>query len=405
MKKAFAIAAGAVVLLALSLIFVKPVDAQTQKGITINADGSITPTSALILRNGSYYALTAVLEGSLTINRSNLVLDGKGYSLIGGVSISDMSNVTVENCEVSDTFSQVEGSPLGISLTNTSNSVIANNSVAWLENIEAWNGGNYCGICIDGGSDNLVTGNNLTYNLVGVGLFSTSHNQVVANNIVSDPNFSGLYSQGIALSDANNNTIYHNDFVNNTYQVYSSGSVNRWDDGYPNGGNYWGDYWNQNPGAAEIGNSGILNMAYVIDKDNKDRYPLAEPFNGTLYALETVPPRVAIVSPLNQKYNQSSVPLVFNVNKAVSWMGYSLDGKPNVTVTGNTTIANVTSGSHTLIVYANDTFGDMGASQPITFTIPSPQSFPEAALAAIAVAAVAAAACLIACARKRKGES
>jgi hypothetical protein len=40
----------------------------------------------------------------------------------------------------------------------------------------------------------------------------------------------------------------------------------------------------------------------------------------------------------------------------------------------NFTIANMTSGLHTLTVYANDTFGNIGVSENATFTVDLPAS-------------------------------
>jgi hypothetical protein len=123
--------------------------------------------------------------------------------------------------------------------------------------------------------------------------------------------------------------------------------------------------------AATIGaTTKIGNTAYVIDSKNRDRYPLMEPFTAT-------PPQITLLSPVNQVYNKSSVDLVFTTDEAVNWTGYSLDGEQNVTVTGNTTIADLPNGSHTLAVYANDTFGNMGTSETVFFTITEPpESFP-----------------------------
>jgi hypothetical protein len=83
------------------------------------------------------------------------------------------------------------------------------------------------------------------------------------------------------------------------------------------------------------------------------------------------------------------VSLVFTVDKQVNWTGYSLDGEQNVTITGNTTIANMTNGLHSITVYANDTFGNVGASQTITFTIAKPEPFPTATVAAVSTALAA----------------
>ena len=87
---------------------------------------------------------------------------------------------------------------------------------------------------------------------------------------------------------------------------------------------------------------------------------------------ESTPPKINVLSPLNLTYNESSVPLVFNADKAVDWASYSLDGQQNVTVAGNTTIAELSTGLHNITVYAKDEFDNIGASETITFNIKEP---------------------------------
>jgi hypothetical protein len=210
---------------------------------------------------------------------------------------------------------------------------------------------------------------------------------------------------------SSNNTVYHNNFINNISPAGDANDEgapfpgNTWDDGYPSGGNYWSDYLTRYPGATEIDGSGIGNTSYVIDSQNKDRYPLLEPFSESYllnYMQEIAPPKVSVLSPLNQTYRNSNVSLVFTVDKSVNWIGYSLDGQQNVTITGNSTITDVTYGLHNVTVYANDTFGNMGASQTVNFTIAKP--FPTASVAAVsgAVAAVVVGAGIVVYLRKRK---
>ena len=107
------------------------------------------------------------------------------------------------------------------------------------------------------------------------------------------------------------------------------------------------------------------------------------------------PPEVSIISPANKQYNTTNLSLIFTVDKPVNWTGYSLDGKENVTITGNTTLTGLSSGEHYLTVYANDSFGNTGASQTITFTIPS-EPFPTTWIAAVvAIIAIGGAALLV----------
>ncbi len=88
----------------------------------------------------------------------------------------------------------------------------------------------------------------------------------------------------------------------------------------------------------------------------------------------TLRPEISILSPENQTFNESIVNLVFTVDMGASWEGYSLDGKANVTLSGNVTIDGIPNGLHTIVVYANDTFGNMGASQTVNFTIAKPKT-------------------------------
>ncbi len=88
------------------------------------------------------------------------------------------------------------------------------------------------------------------------------------------------------------------------------------------------------------------------------------------------PPQIAILSPRNETYEVEDLPLNFTVSEPVKWVGYSLDGKENVTVDGNSTINSLTNGFHSITVYANDTSGNMGASQTVDFSVNKPTSRP-----------------------------
>jgi len=86
-------------------------------------------------------------------------------------------------------------------------------------------------------------------------------------------------------------------------------------------------------------------------------------------APEILPPTIVVLSPANATYDTTNILLIFTVNKATSWIGYRLDGAANVTITGNTTITSISHGSHKVVVYANDTYGNMGTSNTVYFVI------------------------------------
>jgi hypothetical protein len=87
------------------------------------------------------------------------------------------------------------------------------------------------------------------------------------------------------------------------------------------------------------------------------------------FAVDTTLPSIIILSPENKTYAENVVPLSFTVDKVVLWLGYSLDGQAHVTITGNTTLAGLVDGVHYVVLYANNTAGKMGASDPVYFTV------------------------------------
>jgi hypothetical protein len=115
-------------------------------------------------------------------------------------------------------------------------------------------------------------------------------------------------------------------------------------------------------------------------------YGTPDPF----YVLATTPPKVSLLSPLNQTYYNWSVSLVFTVDKPVNWMGYSLDGQDNVTISENITLTGLPNGDHNVTVYATDKAGNIGVSETMSFSIDIPEPFPTSVIvASVAVAAVA----------------
>lgn len=256
------------------------------------------------------------------------------------------------------------------------------------------------------GTSNIITGNRLTADDVGIN-FMGGAPLVCSLNVIAENNFTSC-SSAILLYDSSNNTIYHNNFLDNAVNVEDTGlafgatSVNVWDDGYPSGGNYW----NFQTGR-EIGRTGISDTPYAINSQNKDRYPLMEPFDVSFllnYMQEITSPKISLQSPLNQTYNRSNVSLAFSTSKPVSWTGFSLDGQQNVTLRGNYTLIDLSDGLHNITVYVNDTFGNMAASTA-RFDIAKSAPFPTQLVAAVSVASVVIA---VACAgvivyfRKRK---
>jgi parallel beta-helix repeat protein len=77
---------------------------------------------------------------------------------------------------------------------------------------------------------------------------------------------------------------------------------------------------------------------------------------------EPTSPTITIVSPENRTYSTSTVLLTFTIDEPTPWIGYSLDDQMNETITGNITLPTLLDGVHYVVVYANDTYGNIGMS-------------------------------------------
>ena len=68
-------------------------------------------------------------------------------------------------------------------------------------------------------------------------------------------------------------------------------------------------------------------------------------------------------------YDFENVALVFGLSHPVVWMGYSLNGGANVTIEGNVTLSGLSNGRYSVVVFAEDKYGNVGVSESITFTV------------------------------------
>jgi parallel beta-helix repeat protein len=333
--------------------YVRTTSAQAET-IYINSNGSVTPFTAPIsssdniiytfIRNISYPTYNGI-----EVDRSNIVIDGNGYTVQGsqsgnGITLTGVTNVVIKNVNVqhfdygiclsySDSYDKISGINAtansfdgillyycsnnvvtgcnatsntyhGIELYASSNNIVSNSTET--DNIEGiiltnssnntLSGNNATSNSLMGislcASNNTVTGNTVTANSKeGIDLYYSSNNNVSGNNLTANP-------CGIVLTSSSNNTLVHNNFMNNTSQVSSSDSVNVWDDGYPSSGNYWSDY-----SGADLFNSiyqnvtgsdGIGDTPYIIDPYTSDlnfcfdNYPLMNPWPYNDVAIDTL---------------------------------------------------------------------------------------------------------------------
>jgi parallel beta-helix repeat protein len=225
--------------------------------ITIKADGSIEGTTDIMTVDNVTYTFTDNINDSIVVERSNIIIDGKGYTVQGsgsgtGFHLSGINNVTIKNTNIKDFGCCIR-------LESSSNNSIAGNNIT--NNTE--------GVLLDWSSNyNSISGNNITNSYSGITLNHASSNNSISGNNIANNNY------GIGLLTSSGNTICHNNFINNTNHVYNT-MDSTWDDGYPSGGNYWSNYT-----GVDLNHDGIGDTSHVIDANNTDRYPLMGMFHS-----------------------------------------------------------------------------------------------------------------------------
>jgi len=250
-------------------ILVQFVESQSFESIYIRADGSVEGTDK-IQRDGDVYTLLSGISGSIVVERNNVVLNGAGYRLQGdgnknGVTFSDISNNTVKNLKLSSfnigivvmgsnsnkiLENTITDNLRGLDLTASENNTVSGNYIA----------NNNDGIALENRYNDIVE-NTITNNTnIGISLYGAGYNNIIGNNITNN-------GRGILVSICYNNTIYHNNFVNNINHVETDNSNDIWDNGEE--GNYWDNYTGLDSDGDSIGDT-----PYIIDESNQDNYPL-----------------------------------------------------------------------------------------------------------------------------------
>jgi parallel beta-helix repeat protein len=225
--------------------------------IQVSSDNSVSGNT--IVANGKGIAI--LQGGSNSVSGNTIIARENGIEL----SYSSSNNVCGNN------ITKTTPGWFAIVLARSSNNIIIGNILV---------SNTYCVGLWDNSDSNIITGNTITasknvtypYPLISTGITFhwSSHNSITENTLTN--NDYGIYLG----SHSSDNKFYHNNFINNTNQVYIpySGYANFWDYGYPSGGNYWSDYTGE-----DANGDGIGDAPYVIDEDNADNYPLMSPWS------------------------------------------------------------------------------------------------------------------------------
>lgn len=311
--------------------------------------------------NRFFHLFEGVSLDSVLIHYSNCIISENYFEDINSGIICVGNNNTISK----NIITGVGGAGLGagIKVIDATNNVISDNNITQVS-LE-----NYCAIILEGrvssSNSNIVSGNYIANSLSGIGLTGAFKNIVIGNTItdchwdgggagilLGFPYLGGVLAdeniivgnnitkcdKGIDLREATKNVISHNYLVNNAIngrECYDD-THNQWDDGYPSGGNYWGEYTGvdhyRGQCQNELGSDGIGDTPYYvpgwIGYYGIDRYPLMKPYGGIHdVGITTLTPSKTVVG---QGYN---------LNITVTLLNYGIyTENRNITIYANTTV-------------------------------------------------------------------
>src|SRR3990170_1642634 len=164
-------------------ILVQPVKSQFLGSVYISNAGSVVGTNT-IQRNGNIYTLTANISGGIQVQKSNIVIDGAGFTVQGngagrGIDLTNnvgqdpsrtpSNNVTVKNLRI------VNFAP-GIDNGHSTNNTFIGNYVADCDT----------GFWI-GTANNVITYNTIENNVNGISIaYVYGNNTIIGNNMINN---------------------------------------------------------------------------------------------------------------------------------------------------------------------------------------------------------------------------
>jgi len=312
-------------------------------GIALYDTGSHNMKYNVISRNNitanAYHGIEIWETGSTTICGN--IIKANGYSgvwfLHGSRGLTISENIITENYEegiTTETFETAWFERTKISgniITNNRGGIYfqtfgASNDFDMSENTVSFNREFGIDLRIVETPNVIIAGNNITANN-GNGLSVLPYSRYTTtsfplNATIKENTVKANNGTGITVYCASNNTIYHNNILDNINQFNITTSSNTWNSSYPSGGNYWSDYT-----GTDADGDGIGDTPYIIDVNNTDHHPLMGPLNK--FAVGTIsgtPYEVDIVSNssiTNFSYDAANRRLTFDVTGESGTAGFS----------------------------------------------------------------------------------
>lgn len=286
-------------------------------------------------------------------NQSNLELDPSSLPDAGSLALVNCTDITVKDFNFTgNNDGLLLAGSTGCTLTNLT---LANNQ-----------------ICLFNQSNPSIYG--------GLTLFNSTDNTVADSRICNN-------TCGVWLSwSSNNNTFYHNAFVDNDQQVisdvdsdfenftdYGGTSTCIWNNTVE--GNYWSNY-----NGTDLNQDGIGDTSYTIDSNNVDHYPLMGTFNSFNITSQCSVETICNSTISDFQFNDTAIS--FNASGENGTTGFCRIGIPTALINGTVRVfVNGTNVSYTLLPQSNRTqsglyFTYHHSTEQVTINLPEFPSLP-----------------------------
>ena len=209
------------------------------------------------LSNNSYAGLYLYYSSSNTIS-GNTISDG-GYDgmLMYESPYNTISDNTISGNPNYGVFMESYGN-------GNYNNVFSSNTIS-NSYIGVYLSCYYCSYGYDPNTYNTFSYNTISNHAYGVydGAYNTSVYNTYHHNTIANNSDHGMY-----LNYSSDNTIYNNDFVDNSNQVWDGyGAYNSWNLAAPTGGNYWSHYDTPAEGCDDVNSDSFCDIKLWIASD------------------------------------------------------------------------------------------------------------------------------------------
>jgi parallel beta-helix repeat protein len=259
---------------------------------------NITSALAYVSAGDTVFVHAGFYSEHVTINVT-VSLQGEGIdnTTIDGGGTSTVIEITAGNVSITGFTIQNSGPDVG----DCGVEVFSNNTNISHNAIKNC----YNGILLYSSNYNTILANEISNNTYGIQVYYSENDSIPGNQISN--NIFGTYCIGLTGSvlqanlfldnslgaaiifNSDNNTLFHNNFINNAQQIALNDTINTLDNGVE--GNYWSDY-----SGTDKNQDGIGDTPYIIDANNRDNFPLMAPYAELTITYENETFTIPIIS-------------------------------------------------------------------------------------------------------------